>query len=373
MEWQGRGIILAGLGCALFAAGIWRVDGVMASMGVAAVLLLWLGKIAGRRNVLGVEAGLDVERRIESGKGAGVRLKIMRKSLVDGFRLRCGVRLMGEKTFSARVAWMRSGGVEVVEETGVVFQKRGLVWNHEGWIESDFPLGLFRFQKDFKIQAEIGVRARSIVPGCLRATGFSSDGMILEAGSRADGAGEWRGLREWRAGDGRGRIARAASARSEAAGRGPMVREEDPPGERVSKCLVIMHSHGGEGALIRPDRFELALSVLTGAVLRLHGAGIPVRWKADFDGWTDRVISSPQDLGSLKEIIMSAVRCGGTEAHELEGMINGRREGETVMIISDMPVGGWAEILPKGGSWAIAIDPGNYYKGRGSAGKRVAA
>ncbi|MBG7608750.1 MAG: DUF58 domain-containing protein [Verrucomicrobia bacterium] len=345
VSWTRRGLILAGLGVALFLVGMWRVDGVMAAMGLAVAALLVVARIFGRGNLRGLTLEYRGPRRVEAGKGFSGKVTLRNsRRLLDCFWVDFGVLLMGERSVSGRVLWLEGGGAAVAESR-LVLTKRGCGDEQKGWMKSGFPLGLFAFETSVQVGAEVGVLARVKVPGELRLSGYLLDGPPLGGSGVFGGIGEWRGLREWRGGDAVRRIAWTASLKSEAAGGGLLVREDEPPGSQAEGCLLVFHSFGGDGNLIRPDRFEKALELMSGTAGVLQGWGMPVRWVADFDGWEGGEIRTRRQLAQTREKLMFAKRAAWTEAHDLSEALANAGDHECVVVISDMPKDTWEEVV----------------------------
>ena len=143
-----------------------------------------------------------------------------------------------------------------------------------------------------------------------------------------------------------------------------MVREFDPPGTHPRRLLVLFHSHGADGALIRPDRFERAISLLWGALSWIQSRGLEVEWMADFDEWIPHRIDDRRDLGRTGIQLAGVRRARGTERHELLARLDEIPEETMVVIVSDMPARGWVdEIGPA--SRRIVVDVAKY-EARGS-------
>lgn len=344
-DWTRRGLILAGLGVALFSVGMWRVDGVMAAMGLAVGVLLLVARISGKENLRGLTLDYRGPRRVEAGKGFSGKVTLGNsRRLLDGFWVDFGVLLMDERSVSGRVLWLEGGGA-VVAESRVVLTQRGCRVEQTGWIKSGFPLGLFTFEMSVAVKAEVGVLARVKVPGELRLSGSLLDGPPLGSSGVFGGIGEWCGLREWRGGDPVRRIAWTASLKSEAAGGGLLVREDEPPGSQAEGCLLVFHSFGGDGNLIRPDRFEKALELVSGTVGVLQSWGVPVRWVADFEEWEEGWIRTPRQLARMRERLMFAKRAAWTEAHDLSAALATAYDHECAVVISDMPKDAWKSAI----------------------------
>lgn len=355
-----RGVILAALGVALFVVGIWRIDGVMASLGLAALGMLVVARVAGAMNLNQLELHGRADRRVQAGKSSPAKVSLMnRRGRLDAFRVEFGISLLGEADVMGRASWLGCGGVAELER-GVVLKKRGFSRTQKGWVKSLFPLGLFDFQKMLRVGMEIGVLPAAVVPRELLLSGFLLDGSPLGGSKVAGAMGEWKGLREWRGGDAVKRIAWAASARSEAAGRGVLVREDEPPGSHAEGFLLIFHSFGGDGELIRPDRFEKALMLFSGTLGALQGLGMPVRWVADFDGWDEHELRTKQQLASSRELLMMAERAAWTEAHDVESAFAKALDRECVVVISDMPCGVWEAVVPEMALAPVMVDASKY-------------
>ncbi len=347
VEWTARGFVFVGLGVGLFVVGMLRVDGVMAAMGLSAgILLVWV-RWLGRRNVAGLELGYRGLRRVQAGKGFDAKVELWnRRGLLDGFRVEFGIRLMGERDVVGSVGWIPAGGVATAVER-VRLKDRGLRKEQEGWVRSSFPLGLLGFRRELGVKSEVGVLPANRVPNELRVSGFLLDGMPFGGTRQYGGMGEWKGLREWRVGDGVKKVAWAASMRSGQADGRLVVREYEPPGSQVDVCVVVFHSLGGDKKMIRPDRFERALSLLSGVLGYLQGMGVEVRFVADFREWESVEVVNRRQVARVREELMLAKRAGWTEAHDLRGVLGGVGDGECLVVISDMPAETWRAHVPR--------------------------
>jgi hypothetical protein len=157
--------------------------------------------------------------------------------------------------------------------------------------------------------------------------------------------------------------------RSEAAGGGMLVREDEPPGSQAEGCLLVFHSYGSDGHLIRPDRFEKALALLSGSLAALNGWGIDARWVADFTDWEETEVKTRVQLARTREKLISAERSSGTEAHDLIQAFSTARDSECVIIISDMAKETWEAFVPKFHLVPVILDI-TRYDGAAKLGKR---
>ncbi|MEP4809640.1 MAG: hypothetical protein ABJ118_13720, partial [Luteolibacter sp.] len=149
-----RGVILAALGVALFVVGIWRIDGVMASLGLAAAGMLVVARLAGGMNLNGLDMHCRADRRVQAGRAFPARVSLSnRRSGLDAFRVEFGISLLGEADVLGKTSWLGCGGVAEMERE-VVLNKRGFAERQKGWVRSGFPLGLFDFRKGLEVGVE---------------------------------------------------------------------------------------------------------------------------------------------------------------------------------------------------------------------------
>ncbi|MFN4873509.1 MAG: DUF58 domain-containing protein [Akkermansiaceae bacterium] len=361
-SWTRFGVIFAGVGLAFFGVGMWRVDGVMAAMGLSALVLLVFVRFLGIWNIKGISLGYRGPRRVEVARGFDAKLELhCGKRVLDGFLLDFGVGLLGEKEVCGRVIWLGSNSSATMKRW-VSLKHRGLKKEQVGWIRSSFPMGLFEFSSCIQIPSEIGVVPFARVPRELSFSGFLLDGAPLGGSKQFGGMGDWKGLREWRNGDAVRKIAWAASMRSQASGGGLLVRQEEPPGSRTEACVIVFHSYGTDRNLIRPDRFERALSLLCGAAGNIVGSGIPVRVLADFWEWEPMELSSKRGLAQLRERLMLVKRAEWTEAHNLLDTFSQVKSEECLIILSDMPESSWKSLVPNSDLNPLVVDIVAYEK-----------
>jgi uncharacterized protein (DUF58 family) len=208
-------------------------------------------------------------------------------------------------------------------------------------------MGLFEMRRVLLLAHSLVVFPRVVAPEGLRALGVLMDASPVDGAAAGEAVGEPRGLRPWQPGDSPRRVDWPNSIRSWAHGAGLVVRETDPPGFHPRRCVVLFHSFGADGSLIRPDRFEQALSLAAGTLRHLHTLGIPVRLVADFDGWIEHPAATRAQLAVCETVLAKAIRAKGTEAHDLQAAASRTHDDEVLIVFSDMPPGSWRPVLPK--------------------------
>ncbi len=342
-----RGAVLGGAGFALFVAGLWRGDGVLAALGLAAWCLLGLAWALGRMNLRGLQVTLDGPEKVAAGVVFPALLTLRNpRRLLDAFAVQIELELPGKKRSGGHAAWIAAGSAADLEMRLAVAQ-RACADQHWVRLNSDFPLGLFEVRRLLEVWHPLLVLPRPIVPRGLRVAGMLMDAAPVDGAAVGEAMGEPRGLRPWQPGDSPRRIDWPTSVRSWARGAGLVVHEADPPGFHPRRCLVLFHSFGADGSLIRPERFERALSMACGALRHLHGLGIPLRLCVDFDDWLMHPADTRAQVAACQEVLARATRAAGTEAHNLQAAASRAAEDETLVVFSDMPPSAWLNALPQ--------------------------
>lgn len=358
---RNRGSVVVGASLALAAAGLLLVDGALIAIGLAGLILLSLARIAGWWNLRRLEAVVEAPNVAQAGERVRLALAVRnRRSFIDAFRLSATVSGAGGFEAAAELPWVAAGS-QADGEVRVELPGRGTSRVLDLRLASDFPWGLFHRESHRRIEHSMRVLPRPVVPvEMLAGTGAIGSGERQRPGAR-EAVGELRGLRDHRAGDRVRSVAWAPSVKSAAQGGSLLVRELDPPGLRPRRTVLLFHSYGSDRALIRPDRFERALSLAWGAVRRLRGRRVPVTWMADFEEWVPREIVGRESLGELGEALAWATRAPGTEAHEVEARLE-ELDGE-VVVVSDMPPSSWSSLV-EGREQSWVVDVTAYESGR---------
>lgn len=343
---QPRGAVLGGVGVALLIAGLWRVDGVLASLGVAVGVLLVISRILAKLNPAPLEVSLQCPEKVQAGVNFPLILTLANpRRWLDTFGVRVDVHLAAHTRTGGRATWIAAGSAADLE-LRVSVPSRCRVLNHRVRLVSDFPFGFFEVVKISEIRQPLWVLPRPIVPRGVWFRGGVLDATDSEGSTAGESPGEPRGLRPWRHGDSPRRMIWPATLRSVARGGGLVVRESDPPGFRPLRCVVVFHSFGTDGGLIRPDRFERAVSIVAGTLGQLQAQGIAARLVADFHDWKAHPCQTRAQLAACMELLAEARRASGTEAHDLQAALVEVGDDEGLIVISDMPVATWRSALP---------------------------
>jgi uncharacterized protein (DUF58 family) len=351
--------LLAWLGFALMAAGLWRIDGVLASLGLAAWCLLALAWWMARMNPAAITATLRGPEKVAAGATFPLLLTLSNhRRMIDAFGIRVDIHLAGQTRLAGRASWVAAGSAADLRWR-TALPERAAVESQRLRLVSEFPFGFFEAARMLELPCPLLVLPRAIVPRGLRFSGALMDAPQSSGATAGEAPGEPRGLREWRPGDSARRILWPATLRSLARGAGMVVRETDPPGFCPRRCVVLFHSFGANGGLIRPDRFERAISLTAGTLRQLRATGMPARLIADFDHWQAHHANTSVQVARCIERLARANRAADTEAHDLMAALAGVAGDEGLIVISDMPAAGWRDLLPRSHAAAFlpAIEP----------------
>jgi len=336
-----QGAWVGGLSIALLAIGLASRDGMLAAMGIAGLLLLsgafWLG----RWNLSGWELRCEAARTVHARQRLAVRwIAQHRKRFFGGCGLQWQMTLCGGMADTWEIPYI-SPGDSVQHDSLLTPTTRGYAREHQVTCQSSFPLGFWQRKFTSIITHELTVFPHAKRPKHLTFSGRARDAASPLSRQLGQGGGEWRGLRAWQAGDSPRRIHAAASSRSQARGTGLMVSECDPPGHLPRRVVVMFHSHGHDGVMIRPEVFEQALSQLAGVLQFLVHQSIPSVFLADFDHWLERSCENRQQLSEIFHLLARARRQNSTEMHDLTRMKAAYSADDCWIVVSDMASESW--------------------------------
>ena len=340
-----HGAALTGGALALMASGLFAADGLLLLMGFCGFLYLILAYLLAFWGLRSLEVSVHLPQRVRAGKPFELELTLTnRRVWLDSFNTEVVVVFPDHTSFKAVSPWTAAGSASRILES-VVLPKRGYGDSLEIRLATTFPLGLFQVKRSWRISHLLTVTPRPIHPIELSSDGSLHDSQPRSGVTTGQSFGEPRGIRPWQAGDSARRIHWPASARSLARGHDLRVREYDPPGFHPDHCHIVFHSYATGGEMLREDRFERAISLLTGALMTLQGNGIPCELTADFNDWQDVPCRTPAQLGACLYQLACVQRCRGTEAHDLEQCLRSVSSDHALMIISDMAPESWRHLL----------------------------
>lgn len=344
-----RGLLLLVASASLLAGGLLRVDGTMASLGAAGALLAGIGALAARANLQQLQIERSGPRTANAGQMIRLQLRLIhaRRGL-DSFQVDAAATAAGGGEAKTHAPWI-AASTSIHAELRMAAGSRGDHPMADLRLESSFPLGLFQANTHSPCSERMLVFPKPLVPIELLDRGAWNTEHPRSSMAAGDAHGEPRGLRPHRAGDPARSICWPATLRSQARGGGLLVRELDPPGFQPSEVVVLFHSFGSQRALIRPDRFERALSLAWGALRHFHDLRVPVRLRADFDAWQARSATTRRQLAACGELLTRARRCQSTEVHELQTLLSSLDQSIGLLVISDMPPSSWKNALPHRG------------------------
>lgn len=360
-KFETRGVVVLSAAVALAAAGLLMVDGVLLALGTAAAVWLGVTALFAWSNLRLLEVALEGPRVIRAGEKFRLGVIVSnRRRWLDAVGLRVRLEGPGGVFSESDVPWVMAGDASS-GELRLMAEGRGDSKVMRYSIRSTFPWGLLGIETSGTVPLALTVLPRPVVPMELLRGGSDQERDGFFDPQRRESVGIPRGLREFRAGDRPRDVAWSASVRAVARGTGLVVREWDPPGLRPHQVTVLFHSYGADGELIRPDRFERAISLAWGALGHLQAGGVEIQWMADFDAWVPVSIESKRELGTLGDRLAGCRREASTEGHELELRLQECR-GE-VWVISDMPPSSWRHIVDEHHGVRV-IDVTRFEKGK---------
>ncbi|MBK1826532.1 DUF58 domain-containing protein [Haloferula rosea] len=356
-----RGSVVLGGAVALAAAGVLRVDGVLLTLGVAAAGWVGFSALFAVWNLRRLRVEVEGPRVVRAGESYRLQVTLRNeRRFFDAVGVQLQIRGPGGLEARMEVPWVVAGG-QAGGEIRVSSDGRGDGKVLEYQMISVFPWGLVRAGLDGEVGHALTVLPRPIVPVELLEGGADEEKDGLFDPLHRESSGMPRGMREFRAGDRMRDVSWPASLRAVARGTGLVVREWDPPGMRPRQVTLVFHSYAADGMLIRPDRFERAISLAWGAMGHLQAAGVEVRFLSDFSAWVPAVIRSRRELGRLGDRLAGCQREAATERHELEARLD-ECDGE-VWVMSDMPLVSWSSVV-ESRSQVRVIDVTRFEQGR---------
>ena len=342
-----HGAALLGGSVAMIAGGLIIAEGLIMLLGFCGLLLLPCCYFLGKYNLTSLAPTMHMPANVAARRVFELELGIHnQRAFLDAFNLTVNITAPGKSEFSAHAPWTAAGQSSRITLQGVI-PGRGSADIHPVTITSGFPLGLFLLRKKTTIRHEITVTPQPIIPLELNSHGSLHDALPQSGLTTGNTFGEPRGIRPWQAGDSARHIHWPASARAMACGHGLRIREYDPPGFHPDQCHIVFHSYATGREMLREDRFERALSLLTGTLCELQGKGIPCVLTADFLDWEPLTCQSRKQLVECLITLAKISRSKGTEAHDLQRILHTTSPDQTLVVISDMTPDSWHHLLGK--------------------------
>lgn len=349
-----RGAALLGGSVALTVAGVLKIDGELIAIGLAGLILMILTVVLGRWNIAQLAGEIEAPERVFADKAFDFRLHLLnQRNFFDAHGVEMQLLLSKKADIRSHARWTAARSSSTVKLRGSI-PTRGAVSQHGFSLQSSFPLGLLKHQRKTSIRKEMLVFPKALLPKEFFANGEFDDAWHGEGLQSGDSPGEPRGLRPFRPGDPAKNIHWPATMRAFSRGRAPRVRETDPPGLRPRRATVLFHSYGTDGALIRTDHFERALSLLCGTLQHLRRIGVPASLSADFLSWKTQATFQNSAWRETLTILARAERSMDTEAHDLVAAIAATPSDEALLIVSDMPPEAWSQVIV--GKSAVIVD-----------------
>jgi uncharacterized protein (DUF58 family) len=346
-ELSQRGVLLLAAGVLAFVIGLAGTDGVLAALGLLALLLLPLSGWMARRNLRGLSLRMQAASRTYAGQGFPARFLLEREAGNGGARIvSARIDLPGRARHVCHFGSATVNGEMCCDEV-LDLPQRGHSPQLSYVLESEFPFGIWKASAPGVIPHALSVYPRPLVSRKLSIPGLWRDATAMAGTTFGAMAGDLRGLRPWRAGDSLKRVHHAASARAFARGAGLVVAEQDPPGFFPRHVTVMFHSYAGDRAIIRPEMFERALGYLCGTLRTLWQQSIPTTLMADFDGWLEYPCRNRLDLTEILERLARVRRCAGTELHEFLQAQRSVHAESSLIVLSDLPVADWRAAVIK--------------------------
>lgn len=339
------GAALAGGSLALLIGGLVVADGLLLLLGGCGLLFLFMAWMLSWLSLRSLSLAMHLPKRVKAGMPFDLELTLHNRRIwLDAFQIRVKLIMPRKTILNTLAPWTPAGSASRIVES-FTLPSRAFEDSHAVQLSTTFPLGLFYLKRELIVRHKVTVIPRAIPPRELNSDGSLHDSQPRGGVTAGQSFGEPRGIRPWQAGDSARRIHWPASARSLARGHDLRVREYDPPGFHPDYCHLVFHSYASGGEMLREDRFERAISLLTGSLGVLQGNGIPCVLTADFNDWQNIACSTRFQMVECLSQLSRVQRNRGTEAHDLENVLRSVSPDHALVIISDMPPASWQHLL----------------------------
>ena len=203
------------------------------------------------------------------------------------------------------------------------------------------------------------VLPRPAVPPALREVLESARWEEKCGSSRSlSGTDEFRGIRDYRSGDAVRSIHWPATARLERL----VVKEWDPPAPRPGRFGILLHAWGGgKRAVMRPENWERAISLVSGIYYFCKSSQIPLRISTP--GLSGIPVKVPESLSGdgLLQHLALLDRRSDQSMDEVLADLRAMSDCDKVFVISDGPSANWDGLvsdswLRRDKGWIICLD-----------------
>ncbi|NNM30750.1 MAG: hypothetical protein HKO57_14615, partial [Akkermansiaceae bacterium] len=176
---QPKGAALLGASLALIAVGLVRIDGILITLGGAALLLFVAAFLFGRRNLRRLAVTMRAPARLYADAPFDLRLTLYNhRRFLDAFHVDLTVHFPGGPSVHSHAPWTAARSSSTVHHRASLPQ-RGAFPTHHFTLASTTPLGLFHFAASGRIAHEILVFPRPLTPRELFSQGGLHDASML--------------------------------------------------------------------------------------------------------------------------------------------------------------------------------------------------
>jgi uncharacterized protein (DUF58 family) len=340
-----RGAFCLGIAFGLTALGVFLGDGALITLGLSAAMLMLCCYVLGWSNLYQLEAEVSLPHKCHANKPYKPHLLIRNnRSLLDAFHVKLYLAFPHGAVMGSESSWVPARSLSSAD-VPIKIPMRASTLEHPYRFSSTFPLGLFSFSSRQVLYHPLTIYPRSIIPDELLDRGVTGQCHNPDQRSNIKHSGEPRCIRPWQPGDAAKSIHWPASIRSLAHGHSLRVREFDPPGMLPDQAVVIFHSFSAQREMMREDAFERAISLTVGTIAYLRNLNIRTTLVADFMRWHPLVTKTRSQYYECLSILADSRRAIGTELHELQCALNEVSNKPQIIIISDMPLEVWQELI----------------------------
>ena len=337
--------------------GLLIKDQAVVLIGVIVLLLYFIARHIARINFSKIELKHHLPESALANMEFDLELELSnRKWISDTFTVEIEDGLLGKYPRMLVMDWVKARKSRRVRRKGRVMN-RGIYERSTYFLRSRFPFGLFAVEEERAEEIHLVVYPRPNIPAFME-TIFQSDNTPSDRvhARFASRTGEFRGLREFHAGDPLRNVHWSSTARS---GR-LMVREFDPP--VPERFAIVYHCFKPERQIMRVFSFEKSLRILAGLFSRCSEMDIPFSFTASFDQWHTQEVTDPRDITGPMTSLAGARQVVEDSPDELIRHINLLRGYTQVFVVSNIPVHFWQGYVEQLPVEVVCIDNSSVYR-----------